>query len=65
MLLGLSSCVAYERAPRFVLRYATVVTTVGPFVILLVRVRYRSLKSNNHRRAEETRVYSSPFVPGC
>jgi hypothetical protein len=65
MVLGPSSCVAYERAPRFVLRYAAVVTAVGPFVILHVRVHYKSLKSNNLHRADATRAVSSPLVPGC
>jgi hypothetical protein len=47
MVLGLSSCVAYECAPQFVLRSAAVVIAIIPFVILHVWVHYRSLKSNN------------------
>jgi hypothetical protein len=46
------------------LEQAAVVITVGPFVILHVRVHCRSLKSNNRRRVEAKWVVSSPFVLG-
>jgi hypothetical protein len=42
-----------------------VVTDVGPFVLPHVRVRCRSLRSNNRCRVEATRAVSSPFVPVC
>jgi hypothetical protein len=41
-----------------------VVTAVGPFVLLHVRVRCRSLKSDNRRHAEVTRVVSSHLCLG-